>query len=143
VGGHGLLLEYIDGVNCREAKPLVDSRFFDKLRELLHAIRGAGVLHGDVKRNVLYSKSGEPVLVDLAASIIIPWWLAPLRNLVISTAAAYDEREVLKLKAQVAPQLVTDTDAQRLACRLPFEWLVHGVQELVQTCARALARRRV
>lgn len=140
VGRHGLLLEYIDGENCRAAKPVVADSFFAELRGILAEVRRAGVLHMDVKRNVLWARTGQAILLDFAASFVIPWWMLPLRRFLIRTAAAYDEREIIKLKSEVAPHLLTASDREVLAGRAPMEWLVNAVQAVLHAGVRWVAQ---
>jgi hypothetical protein len=141
VGRDGLLLEYVPGWNCRdEGAGRLGSRFFEELREILRAVRSAGVLHMDVKRNVLVSDAGRPVLVDFGASYVIPGWLGPLRRFLVGLAAQYDEREVVKLKALIDPRQVTAEERAVLARALPLEGVVSLVEGLIQKVTFGMAR---
>jgi hypothetical protein len=139
----GLLLEFIEGANCREASgDTFTPGFFQELGALLEAVRGRGVLHLDVKRNVLRSGAGRPFLIDFATSVVLPRWLGPLRRWVLRLAAAYDQQDVAKLKRLVAPHLLTVQDEAVLARPLPLAGVVRFIQDLIQRSVRGLTGRR-
>jgi hypothetical protein len=140
-GRDGLLLEYCPGWNCREGQhSAVTPAFFDELRDILAVVRAAGVLHLDVKRNVLVAQDEHPVLIDFGASWVIPRWLGPLRSVLLPIAAKYDEREVVKLKSLIAPQLLTEKEQVTLATALPMEKLVSFVETLLQKTVSGISR---
>jgi hypothetical protein len=122
VSRHGLLLEYVAGVNCREAAP---DRFshdlFDRAGELLATVRARGVLHMDVGGNLIVGADGRPWLVDFGASLILGRALGPLRSRMANLRSKYDERALLKIKRRRAPHLLRPTEAQRSQARLPLE----------------------
>jgi hypothetical protein len=132
-GCDGLLLEHIQGRDATACAPTAfTAAFFDELHGILANLRARGVLHGDVKRNVMRTAEGRPVLFDFGASFVIRWWLWPVRGLLLRTAAGYDARAVAKLKRQVAPQLLTPGDGQLLAASMPFEALVELGERVLQ-----------
>ena len=138
----GLLIAYVPGRNCMDAgSGDFTPEFFDELRDILRRVRARNVLHGDVKRNVVRTPDGQPVLVDFGASLVIPWWLRPLRALLVHLAERYDERAVAKLQRQVAPQLLTRSDELLLRTRLPFERVVKLGERVVQGCTAWIVRR--
>lgn len=133
VGLHGLLLEYVAGDNCRETETgRCSHAFFEQLGALLQAVRQRGVLHLDVKRNVLRSREGQPFLVDFATAVVLPWWLGSWRDSLLQLAAAYDEQDVAKLKRLVAPDLLTPEDERLMCRRLPLAGLVRFIEQLLQ-----------
>jgi len=126
-GRTSLVVELIDGRSCFAcAASEFDARFFEQLDDLLASIRARGVVHGDVKRNVIRGQDGRPCLVDFGASFVLgqrfPWLTASLMNV----AEKYDRRAVVKLKAATAPHLMTEADHERVAAQLPFERLVRS-----------------
>jgi hypothetical protein len=133
VAPDGILLEYLPAKNCREPGVHVAARFFDDLRALLREVRGRGVLHGDIRRNVLCSLDGAPALVDFGSSFVLRGWPRPLRTRILALAARYDDRAVLKLEREIAPTLLAAEDWRRLEESLPFE----GVLKLLR---RGIAR---
>jgi hypothetical protein len=140
-GRDGLLLEYFPGRNCRDQQHYaVTPAFFDELRDILTRVRAAGVLHMDVKRNVLIAQEGQPILVDFGASWVMPRWLRSLRPVLLSIAAEYDEREVVKLKSLIAPQLLTDKEHTTHATALPMEKLVSLVETILQKTTAWISR---
>lgn len=131
-GPTAFVVELVDGRSCFACRSdEFDDAFFDKLSELLDHIRARGVLHGDVKRNVIRGQDGQPCLVDFGASFVLLRHLAWLRAPLMRVAAQYDRRAVAKLKTLVAPQLLTETDRQILTAPLPYE-------PIVKTCEAAL-----
>lgn len=130
----GLVLEWIDGKNClcfrnSDCMPL----FFDCLRNILKSIRSRGVLHGDVKRNILVDLRGAPVVVDFGASFLIPWWLKPFKKRILKLGAQYDARAVLKLKRLMCEKMLTPEERAVLNRELPLERSVKRVERLIRT----------
>jgi hypothetical protein len=124
-GPTALVVELVDGRSCFACRSDdFDSAFFDRLSELLGHIRARGVLHGDVKRNVIRGQDGNPWLVDFGASFVLLRYLPSVRSPVMQLAAQYDRRAVAKLKALVAPRLVTDADRRLMDTPLPYESVV-------------------
>ncbi|MBI4515939.1 MAG: hypothetical protein HY699_09020 [Deltaproteobacteria bacterium] len=141
-GRDGLLLEYIAGRHTGACAPTAfTAAFFDELAVILANLRARGVLHGDVKRNVLRTAEGRPVLLDFGASFVIRWWLWPLRRGLLRVAAGYDARAVAKLKRQVAPQLLNLGDEHILASPMPFEAAVDFGQRILRRGTAWIARR--
>lgn len=132
------VVELVDGRHCFACRAdEFDAAFFDRLHELLDRVRSRGVLHGDVRRNVIVGQDGRPWLVDFGASFRPPRYM-PWRKRLLAIGAQYDKRAVLKLKSAVAPQLVTDADRQHLAAPMPFESVVDPAERIL-----AWTRQRV
>lgn len=124
-GPAAFVVELVDGRSCFACRTdEFDAAFFDRLTELLGHIRSRGVLHGDIKRNVIRGQDGRPWLVDFGASFVLPWYVPWCRTPLMRLAAQYDSRAVSKLKSVVAPQLLTNADRKRLVTPLPFETVV-------------------
>lgn len=139
-GGNGLLLTYVKASNCRESPEAPLTReFFVRVSEIFDAIRSAGVLHLDVKRNVLITQDGTPVVIDFGSAVVLPPWF-PLTKRITSIAAYYDEREITKLKIMTAPALADERDYLIVRRPLPFESLVRFVESMLQTPVRWLTR---
>lgn len=137
-----MLLEHIEGRRATACEPTTfTAAFFDELRGILAHLRARGVLHGDVKRNVMRTAEGRPVLFDFGASFVIRWWLWPVRGLLLHAAARYDARAVAKLKRQVAPQLLRPDDTQLLVASMPFEPLVKFGQHVLRRSTGWIVRR--
>ncbi len=142
MGRDALVVEHIEGRNCTADAPRpLDADFFAALSDILRASRAHGVLHGDVKRNVLCAGDGRPWLVDFGASFVIGAWLRPLRPLILRVAAVYDQRTVAKLKRQIAPQLLTADELRLLDARLPFEGTVKRGERLLRWGTQWIKRR--
>lgn len=139
-GPTAFVVELVDGRSCFACRSdEFDEAFFDRLSELLDHIRSRGVLHGDVKRNVIRGQDGQPCLIDFGASFVLlrhlPWLRAPLMRV----AAQYDRRAVVKLKALVAPRLLTETDRQLLTMPLPYETFVKKCEVALRTVTQRVA----
>lgn len=134
MGRDCLLLQYVEGRNC-EALSGCDfpHDFFDRLRIILCAVRARGVLHGDIRRNVLVTPSGAPLLVDFGSSFVIPRWLYLIRSLILHVGKQYEERSVAKLKRRLAPHLLTADDKALLAQPMPFEFFVKLMERLIRS----------
>ena len=140
-GRNGLLLEYVEGLNCETLSGYnFPQDFFDRLLRILKTLRTRGVLHGDIRRNVLITPSGAPVLVDFGSSCVIPRWLYPIRSLILHTGGKYEERSVAKLKRRVAPRLLTAEERSLLARPMPFEFLVKLLERLIRSATGCVIR---
>ncbi len=141
VGRDGLLLESLDGRNCLEAGDAdLPASFFTGLRSILAQLRARGVLHGDVRNNVVVTPECEPRLVDFGASFVISGVMLPFRKTVVRIAEGYNERAVLKLKRSIAPGLLTASEVRFLARPLPFERWVRIGERIVKAVVRATCR---
>lgn len=137
-----LVIELVDGRSCFACAPReFEDSFFDGLHHLLERIRARGVLHGDVKRNVIRGDDGRPWLVDFGASWVMLRHLPGARRPVMALAARYDARAVAKLKALVAPHLMTDADHRAIDMRLPLESVVEACEVTLRRAAQWLAAR--
>jgi hypothetical protein len=143
VGIHGLLLEYVAGPNCREAPGRTfPPAFFDDLRAVLATVRARGVAHQDVKRNVLVSPAGRPVLIDFASSFVFPFGPRPWRRLLRRVVAPHDERAIVQLKTLLPPHKLTPDEQASLTRPLPLEGLILFCQELINGTLRRLTRQQ-
>lgn len=141
VGRDGLLLEYLDGRNCLETGGAdLQASFFTGLRSILAQLRARGVLHGDVRNNVIVTPQCEPRLVDFGASFVISGVLLPFRKNLVEIAEGYDESAVLKLKRSIAPGLLTPSEVDFLARPLPFQRWVKFGEQILKAVVRAICR---
>ncbi|MBK8597989.1 MAG: hypothetical protein IPN83_20900 [Holophagales bacterium] len=138
-----LLLERVDGVPCgAPVAATVTQAFFDDLEALLARLRSRGVLHGDVKRNVLVTPSGGAVLVDFGASFVVPGWSGALGRRLVALAARYDERSIARLKARVVPDLLSPRERGLVDARMPFERFVKAGERLLRRAGRLVGAEK-
>lgn len=132
-----LLLERIEGRPCAGPRATaVTQAFFDDLDALLARLRSRGVLHGDVKRNVLVTPAGGAALVDFGASFVVPTWAGPLGRRLVALAVLYDERSVARLKARVAPDSLTPRERDLVDAAMPLERAVKAAERLLRRVGR-------
>ncbi|NBB93020.1 MAG: hypothetical protein GVY32_07630 [Gammaproteobacteria bacterium] len=99
-GGCHLALEYLEGDLLRHAIPPDRPRFFDELRQIIVAMHGRGVAHGDLKsrKNVLVASDGRPAIIDLGAAVVRrPGW-RPLNHWLFGYLRQIDLNGWVKLK---------------------------------------------
>lgn len=138
-----LLLERVDGVPCgASVSSMVTQAFFDDLDALLARLRSRGVLHGDVKRNVLVTSSGGAALVDFGASFVVPRWSGALGRRLVALAARYDERSIARLKARVVPDLLSPRESELVDTLMPLERFVKAGERLLRRAGRLVGADR-
>ena len=100
-----LALEYIPGRSLDKLRPGdLDGTFFDRLEELLHAIHGQGIAHGDLHhRDILHGPHGQPYMVDFATCMLAGPDATPLRRMLFDQMRKADLRAVAKLRRRLAP----------------------------------------
>jgi hypothetical protein len=132
----------VSGQNCEKADGEgLDRVFFERLADLLAAVRRRGVLHCDVARNVLRTPDGRPYLTDFGASYVIPWWQAPIRGFLLEWRRSYDERATARLMARTAPHLLTLEERALVNARFPLERCVKACERFSATIVAWLERR--
>jgi predicted Ser/Thr protein kinase len=100
--GEELVLEFIAGRSLRELNDgLPDrDRFLAALLDLIQAVHGAGVAHGDLKRkdNILVGPGGRPYLIDFGTAVSAPPGAGWLRRLLFAQLRRMDLNAWIKLK---------------------------------------------
>jgi tRNA A-37 threonylcarbamoyl transferase component Bud32 len=121
VGRDSLLTEFVPGPgplrSHRELAPaeLPTERFLLRLRELVAAIHGRGVSHGDVRRqNILQGPDESPYLIDFATAVSTRGPLPALRRLVFGAFVKADLFALAKLIRSYRPELLTAEEQRRL-----------------------------
>ncbi|UCH33008.1 MAG: hypothetical protein JSV65_10425 [Armatimonadota bacterium] len=138
-GRTGVLLEYVDGRNCQEvAQGEVGSCFFDRLREVVSAIHGRGVAHCDLKTadNIVVTPTGEPIIVDFAQAIRRPARWNLLAQAIYQRFERDDWLALSKLKARLAPGLLTEVEIRALRWRSPAERFVRAVRDRLRALSQ-------
>ena len=98
VDGRWLVLEHVDGVPYREARP--GDEFHEALGRVLAEMHERGVAHGDLKRkaNLLVKRDGQPVLLDFGAAVVRRPGFHPLNRRLFELLRQTDRNAWIKLK---------------------------------------------
>jgi len=112
-GGRFLVLEYIDAQTMRLATITNRPVFFAEMFEIIKAIHGRGVAHGDLKRkdNILVTNGMHPCLLDFGVSAIWRSGLHPFNHFWYKFSQQHDLNAWLKLKYKRKFQNLSSTDA--------------------------------
>lgn len=143
IAGEELVLEFVPGESLRQARlaPAERERLFAALLELISAVHGAGVAHGDLKRkdNILIGRDAKPYLIDFGTAVSAPpgagWW----RRLLYRQMCRVDLNAWVKLKYQRRIEAISPEDLRRFRPTLP-ERLARLVRRAWRTAT--LRRRR-
>lgn len=69
-------MEYIDGQPLGEDMSAVSTDLFQQLRAAVGTLHAAGIAHNDLHRSNILVSEGVPKVVDFAAALAMPRWLA-------------------------------------------------------------------
>lgn len=118
--------------------------FFTRLQDSIKKMHQLGVAHNDLRNptNILVSKEGEPVLVDLVACFCRGRRWNLINNWVFTKFTQVDQSAIHKLKNRVAPELITDADidTKDIAGR-PGLW-IKRVGQAIRKVSRALFTKK-
>jgi len=117
-----LVTSYLDAVGLgTPGAPEIDERFCDLLEAIIDKLHDRGIAHGDLEKldNILITPGAEPALVDFTSAIMSG----------ANAGAAFalpevmknDRRAVCKLKAKLAPELLSEEERRLLHSRSPLE----------------------
>ena len=108
--------EYIPGTTLLEATDLPND-YFDKLAAILESVHARGVADIDFahSRDLMVDKNGEPVVIDLACSVIYDSHapMAPLIKPVFDYVRELNHRYLLSRRARFAPHTLTEEERLR------------------------------
>ena len=105
-------MEYIDGQPLGDDMSAVSIDVFQQLRAAVGALHAAGIAHNDLHRSNILVSGGVPKVVDFAAALAMPGWLARSgfgRQLLRSDLA-----KVVKLQTRLAGTAPSPEDARVL-----------------------------
>lgn len=146
VDAFALAVEHVEGRSCAQLRPgELGPEFFTKLRDIVDAIHARGVAHCDLKKdtNVMVTASGHPLVVDFASALPQETWFWPLRwftRWLYGRFARDDVRAIYKLKSKLAPELLTEAEAEDLATRGLPERALRFLRRLWRAIAKGLTR---
>lgn len=143
--GRSVLMEYIPAVPITRATHSDWPAFFAALERLLDAMHQRGVAHCDLRspNNTLVSDAGDPVLVDFVASVQDGRRWNPVGRWLFGLFCGVDRKAVIKLKAIVAPELVSDAEQPLLAHRTPLHRALRRTGMAIRSVTRKLFTRSV
>jgi len=143
-GASSIVMSYVDGVSVTDSEGSdgFDARFFERLLTLIGRLHGCGVAHGDLEKldNIMITPAGEPALVDFTSAIVSG--ASPVAALVLPEIMANDVRAVYKLKAELAPDLLTPDEERALHERGRGETWFRAQRRHVRSAVRALSGPR-
>ncbi len=145
VGRRCLLMEHIPGtqlIRCGD-NPAWEE-FFARLQGLLRDMHTRGVAHCDLRSptNTLVCVGNRPAVVDFVSCVFRGGRWNPLMSWVFGKFRDADRAAVIKLKLQVAPQLVTAAEARSLRHRSIVERIARWIGAAVRNASRWLLTER-
>ncbi len=125
-----LVLEHVGGVPFRRADIADRAFYFERLLELLRAMHGRGVAHGDLKKkdNVLVVDGRMPYVIDFGVAVCRREGFAPLNNYWYRLAQTFDYNAWVKLKYDGNLEGASEADL-RLTRRTAVEKLSRALKD--------------
>ncbi len=114
---YAIAVEYIEGRNASRVKPgELPAEFFQRLRRIVDCVHDRGVVLGDLrnKKNIMISKKGDPFLIDLCTAFERGGRWNPGRIGLHRLFYQDDLLGLAKLKRQLAPELLSSEEAEKL-----------------------------
>ena len=144
-GSRALIMEWFSAVPFKTLQRDTEfwKRYFIVLEQTLAAIHQSGVAHCDLRslNNVLVNEGGEVFIVDFVACCFKGRRWNLLSHAVFRRFCRADRDAVLKLKQQVAPELLSDEQWNRLK---HVGWFARGARntgKLIRRLSRILLTR--
>ncbi len=135
-----IITEFVDATPvARLQAPQLDATFFACLTDLIVALHERGIAHGDLEHldNILVTPEMQPAVVDFAAAVMTG--SNPLAAFAWPYVADNDFRAICKLKAQHAPELLSEDDRCTLERRSAAETWFRRARRYVRGPVKALA----
>lgn len=114
---YAFAMEYIEGTPVADfAEGELDPAVFPRVQEVIDAIHERGVSHCDLKRrsNLIVTPDKKVYLVDFAAAVIGKKTLRPVTNWFQKKMAEIDDKSLPRIKKFAAPELMTQSDWDKL-----------------------------
>jgi predicted Ser/Thr protein kinase len=98
--GERLVLQFVEGRSLRDAEIAREDRYFITLLDLIRAIHGRGVAHGDLKRkaNLLVTVEGDPIILDFGTATLLKPGQGPVNHRLFRLIRQTDLNAWVKLK---------------------------------------------
>lgn len=145
VPGPGLVLEYVEGVPRRGAEILDREAFFAELLEIVRAVHGRGVAHGDLAKrtNILVVDKRRPLVIDFGMALVRKEGFAPLHRRIYNLLVRLDLNQWVKIKYDRQLHRASPEDLALYRLTLP-ERIARGIKKIYtdQEGKRPLSRRR-
>jgi len=135
-----LLMSYVEAVPAISLEQgRLGERFFERLTEMVAALHGRGIAHGDLEKldNILVTPDGQPALVDFASAILSGG--NPLAALALFQVMDNDRRAICKLKGFCAPHLLTAAEREALRRRGGLERWFRKMRRYVRSPVKRLS----
>ncbi len=144
-GSRALLMEWFNAVPFKTLQRDTEfwKQFFITLEQTLAAIHQSGVAHCDLRslNNVLVNEGGEVFIVDFVACCFEGRRWNLLSRAVFRRFCRVDRDAVLKLKQQVAPELLSDEQWNRIKHVGWFACGARNTGKLIRRLSRILLTR--
>jgi len=114
---YAVAIEYIEGRNASAFKAGdLPHDFFHRLKRIVDSVHDRKIVLCDLrnKKNIMVSKDGEPYLIDLCTAFERGSRWSFFRNWLHGIFSQDDYIGLAKLKRQLAPELLTREEADRL-----------------------------
>ena len=112
VGNQYLVIEFINGLPIREARPVDEESYFCKLFEFIQLIHNSDVAHMDLKKkdNLLVIDGRIPCLIDFGASVIRKEGFHPFNHFYYKLAKRFDFNAWIKHKYNNNLESISEAD---------------------------------
>lgn len=110
-------MQYIEGTPVAEfGEGELDPAVFPRVQEVIDEVHKRGVSHCDLKRrsNLIVTPDNEIYLVDFAAAVVGRRALNPFVNWFQKSMAEIDDKSLPRIKKFAAPELMTESDWDKL-----------------------------
>lgn len=138
LGPRALLIEYLPGIPITRADNGRNwADFFARLEALLDEMHRHGVAHCDLRSptNTLLGDDNRPYLVDFVGAVLQARSWNPIGRWIFDQFCVADRHAVMKLKALVAPELLTEREHSLLrqpgsALEKTARWLGSSIRDI-------------
>lgn len=142
VDRYAIIVEYIKGKDASRCKKgELPPLFFARLREIIDMVHGRGIVLCDMRnnKNILVTEDQSPYLIDFSTAFERGFRINILRNFIFNIFYQDDLLGIAKLKGQIAPQLLTSEEEEKLEKGLFLQREAIFVRNHLRSILRRLA----